>query len=352
MTKKLRGALVGYGFIAENGHAPAYAARQDLEIVAVADTTPARRARASLHLPHARIYPDHETMLERERGRIDFVDVATPPSLHAKISAQALSLGLHVLCEKPIATIAASARDLLGLARTNGKVFFPSHNYKHAPVVRSVRRILDSGVIGKVRLATLETFRTTHAKGVADWRPDWRRERKWSGGGIAMDHGPHTFYLAFDWLGGHPTSISAKTWTLGPYDTEDNFSCTMTFPNGIAIANLTWNAGMRKVIYTLHGSRGAIRVDDDDIEVTCLGNPGDGAKLQQHESVPSDWKNAGHKDWFVSLLGDFSGAIARGEWVGRDAEDAVRAVDLVETAYASASHESIEQPFELLRRAV
>ena len=42
--KKLRGAIVGYGFIMEKGHAAAYRDRGDVEIVAIADISADRRA--------------------------------------------------------------------------------------------------------------------------------------------------------------------------------------------------------------------------------------------------------------------------------------------------------------------
>ena len=58
------------------------------------------------------------------------------------------------------------------------RVFFPSHNYKHAPVIKAIRGVLESGELGPIHLVTLDTFRTTHAKGVAEWQPDWRRVRK------------------------------------------------------------------------------------------------------------------------------------------------------------------------------
>src|SRR4051812_1738876 len=55
--RSLRGALVGYGFIAERGPLPAYAAappdRAPLAIVAVTDICPERRARARAALPFA-----------------------------------------------------------------------------------------------------------------------------------------------------------------------------------------------------------------------------------------------------------------------------------------------------------
>jgi predicted dehydrogenase len=279
--RPLAGACVGYGFIGSKGHLPAYAAfpegQAPLRIVAVADVCPARRAQALADLPGVRVYETHAELLEREAGRIDFVDITTPPSAHAEIAHAALDRGLHVLCEKPLTTTTAEARALLDHARRARRVIFPCHNYKHAPVIKAVRRVLDSGAIGPVSLVTLHTFRNTHAKGVSEWRPDWRRERRFSGGGIAMDHGSHTFYLAFDWLGAYPTAISARMSTLGDFDTEDNLACSISFPNGTASAHLSWTAGMRRVIYTLHGSQGAIRVEDDDVEVVKANRRADGS---------------------------------------------------------------------------
>jgi predicted dehydrogenase len=335
MSRPLQGALIGFGFIAEKGHVPAYLAAPDqLEIVAVADVCAARREKARQVLPRARIYPDTKTLLSAEARRLDFVDIATPPCDHAAIAHAAFEHGLHVFCEKPIATSAADARAMLDHAAQAKRVFFPSHNYKHAPVIKAIRRVLESGDLGPIHLVTLDTFRTTHAKGVADWQPDWRRSRKTSGGGIAMDHGSHTFYLAFDWLASQPTAITAKMSNLSTFDTEDNFSCTVTFPTGIAVAQLTWNSGFRKVIYTIHGANGAIKVEDDDIEVhrRRAGGQVDVERL----SAASHWMDASHAEWFKALQLEFVDAIRQGRWISQEARDAAMCVQLIETAYASA----------------
>ena len=265
--KKLRGAVVGYGFIMDKGHVAAYRQRADVELVAIADVSAERRAAAAAAWPNARVYADHGALFAAEAGRLDFVDIATPPSDHAAVTHAALDAGLHVLCEKPLAATIDEARAMLRHATRAERVIYPCHNYKHAPVIKAVRGVIESGRIGKVHLVTLQTFRDTHAKGVPGWRTDWRRERRYSGGGIAMDHGSHTFYLAFEWLRAYPTAITARSVAMGPYDTEDDFSCSLRFPTGVASAHLSWNAGVRKVMYTLHGDRGAIRVEDDDIEV-------------------------------------------------------------------------------------
>jgi predicted dehydrogenase len=341
---KLRGGLVGYGFIMESGHVAGYQQRgptDAVDIVAIADPSAERRALAHRQWPAARIYEDYRRLIEAETrapGGLDFVDIATPPSEHAKVAHAALEAGVHVLCEKPLATTTEDARALLRHAVRAERVLYPCHNYKHAPVIKAVRGILDAGRIGRVHLVTLQTFRNTHARGVGGFRPDWRRERRYSGGGIAMDHGSHTFYLAFEWLRGYPTSISARAATLGAFDTEDDFSCSLRFPAGVASAHLSWNAGVRKVLYTVHGEHGAVRVEDDGIEVaTQIRNPAGGMAWSfEREAVSSDWMDSSHAGWFNSLFDDFVGAIGRREFVGREAEEAFRCVQLITTAYASA----------------
>ncbi len=335
MSRSLKGALIGFGFIAEKGHVPAYlAAPEAFEIVAVAEICAARRAKAREVLPKARIYPDTKTLLSAESKNLDFVDIATPPCDHAAIAHAAFEHGLHVFCEKPIATSGADAKSLLDHASAVKRVFFPSHNYKHAPVIKAIRGVLESGDLGPIHLVTLDTFRTTHAKGVPEWQTDWRRHRTTSGGGIAMDHGSHTFYLAFDWLGAQPTAITAKMSNLSNFDTEDNFNCTVTFPTGIAVAQLTWNSGFRKVIYTIHGANGAIKVEDDDLEIHRKRA---GGKVEvEKRSLSSNWMDAAHAEWFKALQVEFATAIRTSTYVGQEARDAAMCVQLIETAYASA----------------
>jgi len=344
--QKLRGALIGYGFIMEKGHAAGYQQRGDVDIVAIADISPTQRAIAQAAWPNARLYDDARKLLAAEADHVDFVDIATPPSDHAGIALEALSLGLHVLCEKPLAATIDEARSMLRQAVKSERAIFPCHNYKHAPVIKTVRGILKTGRIGKVHLVTLQTFRNTHAKGVTGWRSDWRRERRFSGGGIAMDHGSHTFYLAFEWLGSYPTAISARAATLGPFDTEDDFSCSLRFPTGTASAHLSWNAGVRKVLYTLHGERGAIRVEDDDVELAVQERAVGGGTTWtfERQAISSDWMDSSHVTWFNSLFDDFKAAIARREFVGREAEEAFLCVQLIATAYASSREGSRELP--------
>ncbi len=355
--KPLRGAIIGYGFISGKGHIPAYLERAknrgDVEIIAIADICEGRRNLAQETLPQARIYSDYQALLNAESAHLDFVDISTPPCDHAAIAHAAFDKGLHVLCEKPLTTTLEEARSLLEHAMRAKRVLFPCHNYKHAPVVKAIREIIDSGKIGKVRSLTLNTYRNTHAKGVTEWKTNWRREKKYSGGGIAMDHGSHTFYLTFDWLGSYPTAVTAKMTNLEPgkYDTEDNFTAVLTFPTGIAHSHLTWTAGVRKVMYTVQGERGAITVDDDDLQLAVMEATG-GADVAQgavrwnveKRSIASNWMDASHVSWFNSLFDQFQAAIEKGEFVGKEARESYLCIQLITTAYRSAQEGCRELP--------
>jgi predicted dehydrogenase len=251
-----------------------------------------------------------------------------------------------VLCEKPLTTSVAQARALVEAARAHRRVVFPAHNYKHAPVVKFANDVVRSGRIGAVRAVTLNTFRTTHAKGVKEWKTDWRREKKISGGGIAMDHGSHSFYLTFAWLGTLPTHVTAKTLTLDSHwDTEDNLNAVLTFPNGYAHTFLTWTAGVRKVVYSLQGADGALVIDDDDWELTT-GKSSPKPAVEKGV-IESDWMDASHTRWFNSLFDQFRTAIATSDFVNRELREAVACVQIIETCYRSSAEGSRELPLPL-----
>jgi predicted dehydrogenase len=346
--RRLKGALVGYGFIGSRGHTPAYLKRDDVDIVAVVDGCADRRTLVPELLPRARTYASVAELF-RSHTPLDFIDIATPPSEHFTIAEEALRRGIHVLCEKPLTTDESDAERLVDRAVEARRVIFPCHNYKFAPTIRAIGDAIVSGRIGRVRSVTLATLRPTHAKGVPEWNPHWRRQQRWSGGGIAMDHGSHTFYLAFDWLNAWPTSLTAKMVNQEPnvWDTEDDFAATLMFPGSrTAHVHMTWTAGARSVIYTIHGERGAIIARDDDIEVLTQGQAATTGEMKwevDHLVASSSWMDASHTEWFNAMFDRFLAAVESGDYAGDDVRDACRCVAVIREAYASASASCIER---------
>jgi predicted dehydrogenase len=350
--KKWKVAVVGYGFISGNGHVPAFLKRNDVEIVAIADICAERRTKAAKDLPMAKVYASFQEMID-QHPNIEILDIATPPSDHPAYAIAGLEKGFHVLCEKPLAPTTKLAASMLEAAKKNERVLFPCHNYKHAPVVKVIQEAIDSGKLGEITSVTLQTFRNTHAKGVKEWRTDWRRDFQTSGGGIGMDHGSHTFYLTFAWLKSLPIALSATSLTLNSqWDTEDNLTATVEFPEKkYAHSMLSWTAGMRKVIYTVQGTKGGIVINDDEAEISVgFPNTGSHAGTADHRiekfTIESDWMDASHTKWFNSMFDQFLDCIEKKDFLNEEIRESYACIEVIEKCYKSAAAEGRRLPLE------
>jgi len=103
-TRKIRYAVVGAGNIAQVAVLPAFEhARDNSELVALISGDPAKRSalRSRYGLQIEGDYDRFEEILER--GKVDAVYIATPNALHKEYAIRAAQVGVHVLCEKPLA---------------------------------------------------------------------------------------------------------------------------------------------------------------------------------------------------------------------------------------------------------
>src|SRR5581483_2265235 len=113
MGERLRIAILGCGAITKSRHLPAVLAHPDAQLAALVDTDTERAAAlARLNRVQCRITADYRSVL----GEVDAIINALPNSLHAPVIMEALNAGVHVLCEKPLATTSADARACCELA--------------------------------------------------------------------------------------------------------------------------------------------------------------------------------------------------------------------------------------------
>src|SRR2546426_10452932 len=76
----LRGAIIGLGNVALHGHLPGWLSRREVEIVAVTDTDPARRAARAARLPAGRRDDTARPLLAAARP--DLLAICPPPAGH------------------------------------------------------------------------------------------------------------------------------------------------------------------------------------------------------------------------------------------------------------------------------
>ena len=98
--------------------------------------------------PQARTTTEYDEMLSDPE--LEAVVVATLASTHYELAKRALEAGKHVFVEKPPATTAAEAEDLIAAAESNGLVLMPGHLLLYHPGVAALKRLVDTGELGEV----------------------------------------------------------------------------------------------------------------------------------------------------------------------------------------------------------
>ena len=119
--RKIRAAVVGVGYLGRF-HAQKYAQARDCELVAVVDARGEAREAVAAEVG-ARAVADYRELL----GQVDAVSVATTTPAHFPIARDFLEAGAHALVEKPITETAQEARDLIDLARAQGRILQVGH---------------------------------------------------------------------------------------------------------------------------------------------------------------------------------------------------------------------------------
>jgi predicted dehydrogenase len=224
--RKLRLGMVGGGQGAFIGGVHRYAARLDdqFEFVAGALSSTPEKALISgqeLGLQPDRIYPDFQTMAEKEALRVDTIDavsIVTPNHMHFAAAEAFLQKGISVICDKPMTNTLVEAQRLHDIAERSGAAFILTHNYSGYPMIRQAREMVASGELGAIRVVQAEyaqgwlseRLEETGAK-QAEWRTDPSRA---GAGGSIGDIGTHAYHLINYVSGLEPESLAADLSTF------------------------------------------------------------------------------------------------------------------------------------------
>ena len=179
-NKKLPLAICGLGRFATRRIIPAISMCQNVELVAVVD-----RSMKACHLnSNIQRFKSLEDLLEsRPSGA---VYISTPNYLHAQQALQCLEAGLHVLCEKPMATNSFDCQPVVQAAQNLNLHLRIGHMLRYSPALRLARSWLQNGMVGEPR--SICTF--FHYDLPEKNRP-WGFQQDLAGGGALMDAGIH-----------------------------------------------------------------------------------------------------------------------------------------------------------------
>ena len=208
MPRRLRLGMIGGGQGAFIGAVHRIASRIDdrYDLLAGCLSSTADRALASakeIGIDPSRSYPDFKTMAKEEAQRedgVEVVSIVTPNHMHAGPSIEFLKQGVNVICDKPLTATMEDAHSLYKAVKESKAHFFLSHNYTGYPVVREMRRIVQEGTLGKIRVLKGSYLQGWLGKKEEDTgenkQAEWRTDPKRSGAaGAVGDIGSHTMHL-------------------------------------------------------------------------------------------------------------------------------------------------------------
>jgi predicted dehydrogenase len=276
MSDKVKAAVIGLGV--GMAHAKGYLACSDAELYAVCDVDPKRLQDRGdeLKIPRERQFSDINALLALPE--LDVVSIGLPNFLHAPIAIEAFKAGKHVLCEKPMATSAAEAQQMIDTAKECNRKVMVCFNYRFRDDSRWLKGLQEEGNLGDVYYARTGWLRCVGIPGFGGWFT----QKAMSGGGPLIDLGVHVLDLTL-WLMGYPRPVSVsgaayaafgprgmKAWGVKrgatTYDVEDLAAGFVRFENGASLQlEASWASHTKpnrdQFFVNIYGTEGGCELD-------------------------------------------------------------------------------------------
>lgn len=261
-TKKnapLRFAVVGLGHIAQAAVLPAFRhARSDASLAALVSGDPEklRKLGAKYKVPMSRrfSYDAFEDCLNS--GEIDAVYIALPNHFHADCAVRALRKGIHVLCEKPMATSEADCRRMIDAAEETGAKLMVAYRLHFDPAnLRAIRA-------AQAEIGELRYFHSSFSFQVRD-RDNIRLQGE-PGGGPLWDIGIYCINAARYFFRDEPLTVSALPAASSDprfREVDEMVAVSMKFP-GERLASFVCSFGAAdRASYEVVGTKGSLYLE-------------------------------------------------------------------------------------------
>lgn len=279
-------------------------------------------------------YTDYREMLEKEKP--DFADIITPPDTHKDMCRFAAGLGIHIICQKPLAPDFEEAIEMVEHARERGVRFMVHENWRFQPWYREIKKLLEAGTIGKVHSLS---FRSRMGDGWGEKayiprQPYFREYPRF----LVYENGIH-FIDTYRYLLGDIQSVYAKLRKLNPIiKGEDTAHVMFEFDNqilGIWDANRYNEPNYPSSRYTFgellaEGDRGSIRLYGNGmVSIQLLGE-----EEREHAYHHENKEFAG--DCVYATQRHFIDCMLSGEDFEVDGQEYLKSLKVQEAVYQSA----------------
>ena len=307
LANPIRVAIIGYGLAGSVFHAPLIASTSGMQVAAIVTANPERQEHARRDFPSVVILPTDEDIW-RNPSNYDLVVVATPNRLHVPLGIAALSAGLPVVIDKPMAASVADAEQLIAISEQTGKLLTVFQNRRWDNDFLTVRHLIDADLdlLGPITRfeSRFERYRAAPRPGA--WREFAAPEEA---GGLLYDLGSHLIDQVLV-LFGMPTSVYAEVGRQRPgAQVDDDTFVALSFPNGVHahlwMSAVTRIPGPRMRISGLRGTYEKWGLDPQEDALRSglrPGNPGWGQEPRERWGRLSTNVGGMHIDGTVDML--------------------------------------------------
>ncbi|WP_298283191.1 Gfo/Idh/MocA family protein [Acidocella sp.] len=362
-SERLQVVIIGSGMIGDVHRRAAILAGG--EVAGVMASTPERSDLAAARWRTRAV----ANLADLARFAPDIVHVCSPNALHLEHVKAALACGAHVICEKPLAIDAASARDVCEAAAARGKIATVPFVYRFHPLIREIRARVQQGEFGKWHLL--------HGSYLQDWllsphATSWRVNSKIGGASRAFaDIGSHWCDLVEFVSGEKIAAVMASMTTTIPerpansaatfgaerptgetmkVDTEDAAVVTFKTASGVlGVVTISQISAGRKnrLWFELDGAEKSVVFDQENPETIWIGSegpamvvnrdPARGAEDQRRLSVLPPGHPQGYAQCFDNFVNDTYAAVKGELHDGLPSfADGLRSAHIVEAVIQSA----------------
>jgi len=257
MTPPIRIGVLGAARITPAALIKPAAKLANVEIVRVAARNRTRAQEFADEHGIANVSDSYEQLIEADD--VDVVYNPLPMSLHAEWTIAALRAGKHVFCEKPFASNAGEAAEMVRVAEEEDRVLGEAFHYRYHPMFL---RILDEVASG--RIGTLERVEGVFNVPISRQSPSGALDIRWdygASGGALMDLGCYPMSWVRHLTGEEPTVVSAEA-VEDPENIDAFLTCELAFPGGATGSVTTAMERGPEIGLTVRGSHGSIVADN------------------------------------------------------------------------------------------
>jgi len=220
VTEPVSWGVIGCADIAVKKVIPAMNGSELSHVTAIASRSPERARATADTLGITKSYGSYEELLGDPE--IEAVYIPLPNHLHPEWAISSAEAGKHVLCEKPLATSSAVAKQMVDAAERSGVKLMEAFMYRLHPMWAEVRRLIADGAVGELR--AIQSFFSYH-----NIDPDDIRNRVDAGGGALHDIGCYPVNVARMLFDAEPSDVIATIQRDPEFGTDVLTSAVLGF---------------------------------------------------------------------------------------------------------------------------